>query len=205
MPPTEPLFGHDPRLNLLPCDGQAYYHGPLLPDAVATRHFDALLASVPWQHDELTMRGRRVVTARQVAWIGDSRFAYTYSGVTHEASAWTPQLLELKALVEQHCGVTFNACLLNLYHSGLEGMGWHSDDESSLVPGAPIAGLSLGACRRFAFRHKRTGEKREVLLEHGSLVVMAGDTQRYWQHSVPKATRVHTARVSLTFRTMVGE
>ncbi len=188
--------------NLLPYDGMARYHGTVLTRAEADRCLSALLAGVPWRHDETVIFGKRLVTARQVAWYGDAAFDYTYSGVTRRALPWTDELRTLKNLVEARSGAVFNACLLNLYHHGGEGMGWHSDDESTLVRHAAIASLSLGAERRFCFKHKRDGRKAGVLLEHGSLLVMAGTTQEHWRHSLPKMTRVTEPRVNLTFRLM---
>ncbi len=196
------LFPANPAANLLPADGSALYHGPVLSSTAADRCFETLLREVPWRHDETVIFGKRIVTARQVAWYGDSAFAYTYSGTTHQALPWTATLRDLKLRVEQASGERFNSCLLNLYHHGGEGMGWHSDDESTLVRHAAIASLSLGAERRFCFKHKRDGRKIEVRLEHGSLLVMAGAAQEHWRHSLPKMARVTTPRINLTFRLM---
>ncbi|TXJ05106.1 MAG: alpha-ketoglutarate-dependent dioxygenase AlkB, partial [Acinetobacter sp.] len=98
---------------------------------------------------------------------------------------------------------TFNSCLLNLYHSGEEGMAWHSDGETDLKKNGAIASLSLGAERKFAFKHKQTKEKVELYLEHGSLLVMKDTTQSYWLHRLPPTKKVHGARMNLTFRTIV--
>ena len=198
------LFATDPAANLLPCDGTVNYHGPILAPAEAQRCFEALLSEVPWKNDEAILFGKHIVTARKVAWYGDSDYAYTYSGTTKQALAWTAELLVLKALVERHAGCAFNSCLLNLYHDGSEGMAWHSDDERSLGRDSAIASLSLGAERRFAFKHKRRPElAASLLLEHGSLLVMQGSTQTHWLHSLPKTKKVSAARINLTFRTMV--
>ena len=117
--------------------------------------------------------------------------------------SWTPELLELKAIVESICGRTFNSCLLNLYHTGEEGMAWHSDDEKTLEPDGAIASLSLGAERKFSFRHRKTRETISLQLEPGSLLVMHGATQTHWMHALPKTKKVMVPRVNLTFRTMV--
>jgi alkylated DNA repair dioxygenase AlkB len=115
---------------------------------------------------------------------------------------WTADLLALKQLTEELTGVSFNSCLLNLYHDGEEGMAWHSDDEKELAPGGAIASLSFGAERRFLFRHRGTKETVELSLAPGSLLVMRGATQDRWLHSLPKMKRVRRPRVNLTFRTM---
>lgn len=147
--------------------------------------------------------GKHIVTARKVAWYGDSNFAYTYSGTTKQALAWTAQLAALKAKVEELTGKIFNSCLLNLYHHGDEGMSWHSDDEKSLVQNSSIASVSLGAEREFRFKHKRLDQKASVLLESGSLLVMKGSTQSHWLHSIPKSKKVKSPRINLTFRSMI--
>lgn len=191
-------------MNLLPRDGTAIYHGRALEPPAARNYYDALICTLPWQHDEVMMFGKRIVTAREVAWFADAGIPYRYSGTVKQAAAWTPALAELKSLVEARTGVTFNSCLANLYHDGREGMGWHSDDEKALVRHAAIASLSLGAERPFAFRHKTTGETVSLVLEDGSLLVMADETQDHWKHALPKSARVREPRINLTFRLMAS-
>lgn len=197
------LFGHDPAANLLPCDGTVNYFGPVLSPAETRRYYETLFREIPWKNDEAAIFGKHIVTARKVAWYGDSNFSYTYSGTTKQALVWTEELAALKALVEKLTGTTFNSCLLNLYHDGNEGMAWHSDDEKSLGKNTTIASVSLGAEREFRLKHKRMDEKVSVLLESGSLLVMKGSTQSHWLHSVPKSKKIKTPRINLTFRTMV--
>jgi alkylated DNA repair dioxygenase AlkB len=197
------LFGNDPSLNLLPADGTVNYYGPIFTPPEARRFYETLLNTIPWVNDVAVIFGKRIVTARKVAWYGDADFSYTYSGTTKQALAWTPELLELKAKVEQLTGATYNSCLLNLYHHGGEGMAWHSDDEKAMVRHAAIASVSFGAERKFSFRHKRTKEGASIILENGSLLVMKDETQQHWQHSIPKTKKVLTPRINLTFRTMV--
>lgn len=192
-----------PGANLLPRDGTVIYHGRVLDDCDAWDYFEALMVTIPWRHDELVMFGKPVVTARKVAWFGDSDFSYTYSGTTKQALPWTRELAALKDLVEGKTGDTFNSCLLNLYHNGGEGMGWHSDDEKEIARNSCIASISLGAERKFDFRHKQTKETVSVLLEHGSLLAMKGETQTHWQHRLPPAKKVTEARINLTFRMRV--
>lgn len=189
--------------NLLPCDGTVNYHGRILPPNEAQRFYDALLTGVPWKNDEAFFFGKHIVTARKVAWYGDSNYSYTYSGATKQALVWTPDLLELKSIVEKVTRCKFNSCLLNLYHDGNEGMAWHSDDEESLGKNTAIASLSLGAERKFCFKHKHTAETISLILESGSLLVMADATQTHWQHRLPKSKKIKSARINLTFRTIV--
>lgn len=196
------LFGTDPSANLLPYDGLVNYHGPILSPEQTQAYFETLLHTIPWKNDEAVIFGKRIITARKVAWYGDSAFSYTYSGTTKQALAWTAELALLKSLVEQITGTRFNSCLLNLYHDGSEGMAWHSDDEKSLASDSSIASISLGAEREFRFKHKRHEDKAAVLLESGSLLVMQGSTQTHWLHSIPKSKKIKTPRINLTFRTM---
>ncbi len=136
-------------------DGRAEYFNYFY-DADESDHlYKSLLNPLPWESDELKMFGRLVRTARKVVWVGDPECAYTYSEVQKKPQAWTNDLFKMKHKLEQLTGHTYNSCLLNLYHSGTEGMGWHSDDEKELDPTTPIASVSLGAQRKFAFRHKQ--------------------------------------------------
>lgn len=186
--------------NLLPYDGTVNYNGLLLNQAGANRFFDQLLATTAWEHDQVAIFGKKIITKRKVAWYGTKPYSYTYSHTTRHALPWTPALLALKALVEQAVGETFNTCLLNLYHNGEEGMSWHSDDEAMLEKHGTIASVSLGAERRFLFRHKQSKEKVAVELAHGSLLLMKGITQTHWQHSLPASKKIAAPRINLTFR-----
>jgi alkylated DNA repair dioxygenase AlkB len=196
------LVTPDSEINLLPSDGVVNYHGPVMPGDVASNYYEALSLGVPWKNDEVVIFGKRIVTARKVAWYGD--VSYSYSGTTKEALPWSSELQALKAMVEERCGTTFNSCLLNLYHDGGEGMGWHSDDEKSIERHSCIASVSLGAERKFSFKHKLSGETVSIMLETGSLLVMKGETQTHWLHSLPKSKRVSEPRINLTFRRMVA-
>lgn len=192
----------DPNKNWLPCDGIVNYHGPVLDYDKANAFYDKLLNTIAWKNDVAIIYGKRIETKRKVAWYGDRPFEYTYSNTTKEALPWTKDLLELKRLVEKQSGETYNSCLLNLYHSGEEGMAWHSDAEKDLKKDGAIGSLSFGAERRFSFKHKKTKEKVNLLLEHGSLLVMKGTTQTHWLHRLPPTKVVHKPRVNLTFRTI---
>lgn len=199
------LFRNDPSANLLPCDGIVNYFGPILPSMEVKKLYQNLLTDIPWKNDEAVIFGKHIITARKVAWYGDSGFSYTYSGTTKQALLWTPELADLKTLVEQLTNTHYNSCLLNLYHDGNEGMAWHSDDEKSLGRDTTIASVSFGAEREFRLKHKRTDERVSILLESGSLLVMKGATQTHWLHSIPKTKKVTTPRINLTFRMMLPQ
>jgi alkylated DNA repair dioxygenase AlkB len=196
-------FPSDSSANLLPGDGIVNYYGKLMSASEANAMAQALLDRIEWRNDEAVIYGKRIITKRKVAWYGEEAFSYTYSNTTKTALPWTPELLFLKNLAEKHSGETYNSCLLNLYHDGSEGMAWHSDGEKDLRKNGAIASLSFGAERKFCFKHKKSGEKINVFLEAGSLLVMKGETQTHWVHRLPPTTKVHQPRINLTFRTIV--
>lgn len=195
-------FEIDKTKNWLPYDGAVNYFGKLLSKEQADFYFNNLLKTIEWRNDEAIIFGKKIITKRKVAWYGEKPFEYTYSNTTKHALPWTKELLELKNLIENETGETYNSCLLNLYHTGDEGMAWHSDGETDLKKDGAIGSLSFGAERKFAFKHKKSKHKVELFLEHGSLLVMKGTTQTYWLHRLPPTKKVTTPRVNLTFRTI---
>lgn len=197
------LFNSDPLVNLLPFDGIVQYYGPVMKKAEADHYLERLLSSPDWRPDTAVIFGKQITTSRKVAWYGDNPYSYTYSGATKQALPWTSELLQLKKLAEEISGETFNSCLANLYHSGEEGMAWHSDAEKMLKKDGAIGSMSFGAERKFAFKHKATQQTVSVMLQSGSLLVMKGTTQTNWLHRLPPTTKVKAARVNLTFRTIV--
>lgn len=190
--------------NLLPGDGTACYCPGLLDPEEARTFEAALMQDIAWEHDQAFIYGKHYITRRKVAWYGDEPFAYTYSRTTKLALPWTEDLLTLKSRIEAVSGETFNSCLLNLYHTGEEGMAWHSDDEKTLLKNGAIASLSLGVERKFAFKHKTSGETRSLLLENGSLLIMKGEIQTHWRHRLPPTKKVNLPRINLTFRTIIA-
>lgn len=191
----------DPSENHLPYDGTVNYYGNVITNP--QYYFQSLLNEIEWEHDQAIIFGRLVTTKRKVAWYGDEAFSYKYSGIEKVASPWNNTLLELKDLTEKITGDTFNSCLINLYHAGSEGMAWHSDGEKDLKKNGVIASLSFGAERKFSFKHKSTKVKIDLVLENGSLLVMKDETQTNWLHRLPPTKTVHSARINLTFRTIV--
>ncbi|MES2652613.1 MAG: alpha-ketoglutarate-dependent dioxygenase AlkB [Bacteroidota bacterium] len=199
------LFNTDPTeyTNLLPYGGTVNYYGKIMGNLNANKYYDYLLQQIEWKNDEAIIFGKLILTKRKVAWYGDLPFEYTYSNTTKQALPWTKELQELKALCEEKTGETYNSCLLNLYHSGDEGMAWHSDGEKDLKKNGAIASLSFGAERKFGFKHKETKETTYIVLEHGSLLVMKDTTQSHWLHRLPPTKLVKRPRINLTFRTIV--
>ena len=199
------LFSSDKITNILPYDGVTNYYGAILDAAQSDFYYQQLLENINWKNDEAIIFGKKIITKRKVAWYGDSEYSYTYSKVTKTANIWIKELLELKAIVEKESGETYNSCLLNLYHSGDEGMGYPSDGEKMLKKNGAIASLSLGAERKFSFKHRESKQRIDVLLERGSLLVMKAATQTHWLHRLPPTKKVNAPRINLTFRTIQKE
>lgn len=190
--------------NLLPFDGEVSYHPNVLSLSDAQKYYQKLLSSIDWKNDEAIIYGKHIITDRKVALYGDADFIYGYSNTNKKALPWIPELLILKQLAEKTCNTTFNACLLNLYHNGNESMGWHADNEKALGKEPTIASLSLGADRKFSFKHKTTKQTISVHLEKGSILIMKGTTQTNWLHKLPATTLVKSPRISLTFRNILS-
>jgi len=196
----------DEPINILPHDGVVNYYGEIMPLSDSNYYFEHLLNTIAWRCDQALVLGNIIETKRKVAWCADTidgkSFNYSYSGVTKKSIPFTDELSALKNLVEQHTGENYNSCLLNLYHSGEEGMGWHSDNETDLKKEGAIASLSFGAERKFVFKHKFSKKRVNLPLKSGSLLLMKGTTQTFWLHQLPLTKKVHEPRINLTFRTI---
>ncbi|WP_347454524.1 alpha-ketoglutarate-dependent dioxygenase AlkB [Acinetobacter thermotolerans] len=200
---TLDLFTPEPQSNLLPYDGIIEDHGQILTEEQSQKYLQYFLQHLAWEQDEVFLFGKHYVTERKIAWYGDENYQYRYSGSLKKAHVWKPALFRLKQHIEQRVGHPFNSCLANLYEHGQQGMGWHSDNETSLVSTqreTVIASLSFGATRKMRFRHNQTSEVVELILQSGQLIVMRGQTQQYWKHQISKTSKVLTPRINLTFR-----
>ena len=186
--------------NILPYDGIANYYQSVFTEDESLSLMKKLSETIIWRNDESKIFGKHYITKRKVAWYGDKAFEYKYSNIKKNALTWTHELLLIKDRIEKFTSESYNSCLLNLYHDGSEGMGWHSDNESTLQKNATIASLSLGACRRFYFKHKKTNEKKEITLDNGSILLMKGEIQSNWLHQLPKMIKIKNPRINLTFR-----
>ena len=159
-----------------------------------------LIENCAWRQDKITVFGKTHLQPRLSAWYGDE--AYSYSGIRLEPQPWTSTLLRLRRCVENMVGEEFNSVLLNYYRNGDDRMGMHSDDEPELGSRPVIASLSLGETRRLLFRHRgrRDLETVRLALPDTSLLLMRGETQRYWRHGINAEKKAAGARVNLTFR-----
>ena len=159
---------------------------------------------IQWQRDHIKMYGKSIPLPRLTSWYGDSGKSYTYSGITSQPHDWNKGLLYIKEKIEQTTALTFNTVLLNWYRDGADHMSWHADDEQDLGRNPVIASVNFGATRDFVLRRIDEPSKKIVIpLQHGTLLVMAGELQHYWQHSVPKRKKVKGSRFNLTFRSIV--
>jgi len=200
---TADLFPAQEALAPIPMqDAEVYYlcHLPLVqPHHVV---MNQLIAEVPWRTEHIVVWGRTYPQPRLIAWYGDAGMNYTYSGIQLTPLPWTETLLDIKSRVEAVTRTDFNSVLLNYYRDHRDSMGLHSDDEPELGEQPILASLSLGEERIFILKHKRDKALKPVCLKlaSGSLLLMKGDTQRYWKHGIDKEARPCGPRVNLTFR-----
>jgi len=190
----------------LPLPGaQLRYRKDWLPAAEADALFAALMPAIPWERHRLRLFGREIDAPRLSCWIGDPGAVYTYSRARFEPRPWPPPLATLRARLEIACSACFNSVLANLYRDGRDSMGWHSDDEPELGSEPLIASISLGGVRRFRLRARDgSGAGLSLDLAHGSLLLMAGATQRLYRHDLPKTRATIAPRINLTFRCIRG-
>ena len=164
--------------------------------------FERLLIETKWRQDKIKCFGKEFSLPRLTAWCGDPGKSYTYSGISMNASGWTSTLLYIKRSIEVVANMTFNTVLLNLYRDGKDSVSWHSDDEPELGMNPVIGSVSFGEARRFQFKHVSRGDlgKVGIDLTHGSLLIMQGTTQHFWQHQLHKTSEHTKPRINLTFR-----
>lgn len=157
---------------------------------------------IAWRQDTIRIYGKSYPIPRLQAFQGEPDIHYQYSNLTLTTTTWHPTILSIKNRIEQLCQHSFNCVLINRYRDGKDKMGWHSDNEPELGKNPVIASLSLGAERRFILKHRYNTQlgKIEFCLGAGALLIMSGETQHFWQHTVPSSNRIHDERINLTFR-----
>ncbi|WP_371862435.1 alpha-ketoglutarate-dependent dioxygenase AlkB family protein [Vibrio atypicus] len=183
-------------------NGLLYWAPNFIDIKEASRTFDLLHQQVAWRNDMITLFGKTMPIPRLQCWYGDD--AYRYSNLTMEPEPWFPALLDLKQRCDNVAKTPFNAVLANLYRDGNDSNGWHSDNEPELGPEPVIASLSFGETRLFHLKHKETKQKLSFELTPGSLLIMAGDMQQHWLHTVPKTKKTKSERINLTFRSLLN-
>ena len=188
-------------------DAEVTYYPGFFSVEEADKYYQSLMEKVDWVQNKISMYGKENWVPRLEAWYGDKGMNYTYSGITQEPKPWLDELLEIKSAIEPMANTTFNSVLINYYRDGKDRVAWHSDDEKELGPNPIIGSVSLGAERKFKFRHKRfleNGHQIALDLEHGSLLLMKGDTQKHWKHEIPRTAVPIGGRINLTFRVIVS-
>lgn len=192
------------RLNIP--DAVVTYYPHFFPIPEADHYYAQLMEKVDWVQNKIKMYGKENWVPRMEAWYGDKGMNYTYSGITQEPKPWIEELLEIKATIEPVAGIVFNSVLINFYRDGQDRVGWHSDDEKELGEAPIIGSVSLGAKRKFKLRHKNfaeNGQQFALDLDHGSLLLMKGETQKYWKHEVPRTALPVRGRINLTYRVIL--
>ena len=176
----------------------------------ADRLLQSLTETTPWEQGEITMFGKKILEPRLSSWHGDAGKVYTYSGKTQNPLPWTETLAFIKNKIvkqtfdAQATPSVFNSVLANFYRNGQDSMGFHADDEKELGKNPTIASVNFGETRRFIFRRKDDKTtKHELLLTHGSLLIMSGEMQHFWQHAVPKEPNKTKPRINLTYRNIL--
>ncbi|MAU26020.1 MAG: alpha-ketoglutarate-dependent dioxygenase AlkB [Muricauda sp.] len=190
------------KLALVDADIRYYPH--FLTASEADCFFDRLLQNIEWRYDDITVFGKTYKQPRLTALYGNNGKPYSYSNIVMWPHSFIEPLTTIKERIEKVAKVEFTTCLLNLYRDGKDSNGWHSDDEKELGRNPVIASVSLGEERYFHLRHKKNKSlKSKLLLQHGSLLLMQGETQHNWQHQIPKTAKRIGPRINLTFRVIV--
>ncbi len=165
---------------------------------------EVLSNTIKWQQDHITLFGKTYPQPRLTALYACNDKPYTYSNITMQPLPFTKPLVFIKNKIEKVCQTSFTTCLLNLYRDGQDSNGWHADDEKELGKNPIIGSISLGEERWFHLRHKiNKNLKQKILLEHGSLLIMKGETQTYWKHQIPKTKKKKAPRINITYRVIL--
>lgn len=196
----DPLFQSEPIVLNLP-DAAIIYYPHFFDKKEADAIFDQLKEETPWQQDDIRVFGKIYPQPRLTALFGNEGKSYSYSNIKMQPHPWNPLLQKIKSKIESVSETNFTTVLLNLYRDGKDSNGWHADNEKELGTNPIIASVSFGAERVFQLKHNSIPNlKQNILLEHGSLLIMKGTTQHLWKHQIPKTSKPIGERINLTFR-----
>ncbi|MCB0536502.1 MAG: alpha-ketoglutarate-dependent dioxygenase AlkB [Bacteroidetes bacterium] len=199
--PIPPKSGSNPKEGLIVIENGEYI---FYPNFFSKSESDILLKglrnNIVWKQESMNMYGKKIDFPRLTAWYGNNDKPYSFSGITLQPLPWTSEILTIKNKIEPIAKTVFNSVLLNLYRDGNDSISWHTDAEKELGINPIIASVNFGATRKFQLRHIKTKEKLEIELTHGSLLIMQGELQHFWQHQVPKTSKPVGERINLTFR-----
>lgn len=195
------FFNEEDATKISLLNGELAYYPQFFNMQESSHFMQCLRETIHWKQESMKMYGKEVLFPRLMAWYGDTATSYSFSGNVFHPEPWTDALQQIRDRITPISGQVFNSVLLNLYRNGNDSMGWHADDEPELGPHPVIASVNFGATRRFQLRYKSEHQRKyELSLQHGSLLVMKGPLQEYWEHQVPKTTKVSDGRINLTFR-----
>lgn len=181
--------------------GGEYIYIPNFYDkSTADNYLERLIKDILWKQESMNMYGKKIPFPRLTAWYGDNDKPYSFSGITLNPNPWSKGLQKIKDDIEHKADVEFNSVLLNRYRDGNDSISWHTDAEKELGENPVIASVNFGAERKFQLKHIETDERINLVLQHGSLLIMQGALQHYWKHQVPKTKKKLGERVNLTFR-----
>ncbi|NDP26720.1 MAG: alpha-ketoglutarate-dependent dioxygenase AlkB [Flavobacterium sp.] len=193
-------FKLEPIVFNLP-DAEIIYFPQFFDKKEADTIFERLTNDIPWHQDEIRVFGKTHPQPRLTALFGNKGKSYSYSNIKMQPHPWNPLLKKIKSQVERASDSNFTSVLLNLYRDGKDSNGWHADNEKELGVNPIIASVSFGAERIFQLKHNTISNlKQNILLEHGSLLLMKGTTQHFWKHQIPKTSKKIGSRINLTFR-----
>ena len=195
------MFSNNSPINLNLPDSDIIYYPKFLNYGEASEYFEVIKKNTPWQQDNITVYGKKYAQPRLTALFGNNGKPYSYSNITMQPHEFTEELLAIGSRIETITNINFTTCLLNLYRDGKDSNGWHADNEKELGQNPIIASVTLGQERFFHLKHRTNKNlKSKILLQHGSLLVMKGETQHQWLHQIPKTAKPIGERINLTFR-----
>jgi alkylated DNA repair dioxygenase AlkB len=195
-------FHSEPAALDLP-DAEIIYYPQFFDKEQADKIYTELLQEIAWQQDNITVFGKTHPQPRLTALYGNEGKPYSYSNITMQPHSWNTLLQKIKYYIEETTGCQFTTVLLNQYRDGKDSNGWHADNEKELGTDPIIASLSFGTERVFQLKHNTIADaKKNIILEHGSLLLMKGSTQHFWKHQIPKTTKPIGTRINLTFRSI---
>lgn len=199
------LFPNEKSSQIINTDGDVTYYPSLFSQEESDQIMSDLIKNIEWKQEPIWMFGKKIMQPRLTALYGDPNVAYGYSGIIMKVYPWNEILQTIKAKVEALSNTDFTHVLLNYYRNGQDSMGWHRDNEKNLGENPTIASVSFGVSREFQLRKYETKkDKKSILLTHGSLLMMQGETQHFWEHQIPKSKKINNPRINLTFRKVLG-
>lgn len=196
------MFSPTPNYNetIIINNGEYIYIPNFYSKQTADTYLKRLISDIKWKQESMNMYGKQIPFPRLTSWYGDNDKPYSFSGITLQPHPWSPGLSKIKSDIESKAKVIFNSVLLNRYRDGNDSISWHTDAEKELGKNPVIASVNFGAERKFQLKHMHTNEKIEIILKHGSLLIMLGELQHFWKHQIPKTKKLIGERINLTFR-----